>query len=216
VNFFGHALAAAWRGGDPCFALGAMLPDLAGMCRMRLEGVLAADAPAAVVAVGVAYHHETDRVFHGLEPFARGVAEIAAELIARGGARGPARGAAHVAFELCLDGALLAEPGAVRAYLEALVAGMAPEVERALAWSAPDGAERWRRLCATLFGHGLPVEYAVPERVAERVERVLARRPLLAMGPADAAALRGVMPEVAARVARAAPEVLARLRAELV
>jgi hypothetical protein len=205
VNFFGHALAASWQSREPGFALGSMLPDFASMCGMRLAG-----ASDAATLAGVAYHHATDRVFHRLEPFARGVAEIAGDLIARGAARGPARGAAHVGFELCLDGALLGDGGARAAYLDGLAAGS--ELAGALSWSEPDGAARWRHLCARLVERGVPLDYAEPDRVAERVGRVLAHRPLLALGPADAALVKRAMPSVAERVAAAAPAILAGLR----
>ncbi|HKE14890.1 MAG TPA: hypothetical protein VKB80_08510 [Kofleriaceae bacterium] len=210
MNFFGHALVASWRSGEPAFALGAMLPDFASMCGMRLEAALHDEA-----AAGVACHHATDRVFHRLEPFARAVADISRRLIARGVARGPARGVAHVGFELCLDGELLDEGGAAAAYRDALAAGGEAGVEGALRWSAPDGPARWRQLCARLAAHGLPVEYRDPARVAERVERILARRPLLALSPAGAAIVMREMPAVAERVARAAPRLLEELRAEL-
>jgi hypothetical protein len=205
---------ASWRSRRPVFALGAMLPDFAGMCGMRLDAALDADT-----AAGVDYHHVTDRVFHRLEPFSRGAAEIADRLIAAGVARGPARGAAHVGFELCLDGALLDESGAADAYAGALAAGSDPALERRLRWSVEDGDARWRGLCSRLAAHGQPVEYRDPARVAERVERVLARRPLLALGQGDAAIVRREMSSVAARVTAAAPALLAelrdRLRAEL-
>ena len=210
MNFFGHALVASWRSRAPGFALGAMLPDFASMCGMRLHGAQDAEA-----AAGVDFHHATDRVFHRLEPFARGIIEIARELVAAGVARGPARGAAHVGFELCLDGALVGDAAASGLYLDALAAGADPVLERALSWSAPDGAARWRVLCGRLAAHGPPIEYRVPSSVAERVERVLARRPLLALTPRDAAIVRRAMPEVAARVAEAAPAVLEQLRAGL-
>jgi hypothetical protein len=210
VNFFGHALVASWQSGEPAFALGAMLPDFASMCGMRLEAALHDEA-----AAGVDCHHATDTVFHRLEPFARAVAEIAEELMRRGVARGPARGVAHVGFELCLDGALLDEAGGAAAYRDALAAGADPRVQGALRWSAADGSERWRSLCARLVAHGLPVEYRDPIRVAERVERILARRPLLALSPAGAAIVAREMPAVAVRVARATPRLLDQLRAEL-
>ncbi|HWM88829.1 MAG TPA: hypothetical protein VNO33_23420 [Kofleriaceae bacterium] len=207
MNFFGHALAASWRSREPGFALGAMLPDFASMCGMRLEAAL-----DPVAAAGVDYHHATDRVFHRLEPFARAAAEIGRQLTALGVKRGPARGAAHVAFELSLDGALLDELGGAEAYASGLAAGL--ELEGSLRWSVPDGPARWRSLCERLAAHGLPIEYRDPMRVAERVERVLARRPLLALG-AGAEILRREMPAIAARVAGAAPSVLALLRAQL-
>jgi hypothetical protein len=210
VNFFGHALAASWRSGEPAFALGAMLPDFASMCGMRLDA-----AHGNALAAGVDYHHATDRAFHQLAPFAAGVAEIADRLIGAGVARGPARGAAHVGFELCLDGALLDEAGAARSYRGALAVGADPAIEAALSWSAPDGRARWRALRARLAAHGLPIEYRDPARVAERVERILSRRRLLALSPAGAAIVAREMPAVAQRVASAAPRLLEQLRAEL-
>jgi hypothetical protein len=210
VNFFGHALAATWRGREAAFALGAMLPDFAGMCGMRLHAALDAET-----AAGVDYHHATDRAFHMLEPFARATAVIAEQLIARGVPRGPARGVAHVGFELCLDGALLEQDGAARAYEAALAAGADPSVESSLRWSATDGGERWRSLRARLAAHGTPFEYADPRRVADRVARVLSRRPLLALDAEAAAIVAREMPAIAARVSRDAPAVLVQLRAAL-
>ena len=207
MNFFGHALVASWHGRGGRFALGAMLPDFATMLGARLVGAGDPD-----VAEGVALHHATDRVFHGLPPFARAQAAIAAELMARGLPRGPARGVAHVGFELALDGALLDQPGGAGAYLDALATGGA---ELALRWSDADAAARWSTMRARLAGYGVPVDYGVPERVAERVERVLSRRPLLALDEPGARLVRAAMPAIAARAAAAAPAVLDGLRAGL-
>jgi hypothetical protein len=208
VNFFGHALVASWHGRGGRFALGAMLPDFATMLGARLVG---ADDPE--VADGIALHHATDRVFHGLAPFARAQVAIAGELMARGLPRGPARGVAHVAFELSLDGALLDEPGGAGAYLDALAG--AGDAGPALRWSDPGAAARWATMRARLAGYGVPVDYGVPERVAERVERVLSRRPLLALDEPGARLVRAAMPSIAARAAASAPAVLDGLRAAL-
>jgi hypothetical protein len=207
VNFFGHALVASWHGRGGRFALGAMLPDFATMLGARLVG---ADDPD--VADGVALHHATDRVFHGLAPFARAQIAISRELVARGLPRGPARGVAHVGFELCLDGALLDQPGGARAYLDALASG---GDEPSLRWSDPDAAARWSTMRARLAGYGVPVDYGVPDRVAERVERVLSRRPLLALDQPGARLVRAAMPAIAARAAASAPAVLDGLRTGL-
>jgi len=203
VNFFGHALAATWRDREPAFALGAMLPDFAGMCGMRLHAALDPET-----AAGVDYHHATDRAFHMLEPFSRATAVIAEQLMARG--------VAHVGFELCLDGALLEQDGAAVAYEAALAAGADPSVDDSLRWSATDGGERWRSLRARLAAHGTPFEYRDPARVAERVERVLSRRRLLALDAEAAAIVAREMPDIAARVSRVAPAVLVQLRAALI
>ncbi len=210
MNFFGHAVAASWHGREPGFALGAMLPDFAGMCGMRLEAALHDET-----AAGIDYHHATDRAFHRLETFSRAVSEIARQLVERGVPRGPARGVAHVGFELCLDGALLDQAGAARVYAGALQAGTEPALERALKWNTPDGPRRWRSLCSRLAEHGLPVEYRDPVLVAERVERVLSRRPLLALSPAAAVIVGREMPAVAARATSAAAGVIEELRAQL-
>lgn len=210
MNFFGHAVAASWHDREPTFALGAMLPDFAGMCGMRLEAALDGET-----AAGVDYHHATDRAFHRLEAFSRAVAEIGQRLILRGVPRGPARGVAHVGFELCLDGALLEQTGATRVYQAALAAGTDPLIERALKWSTPDGAHRWRTLCARLSAHGTPIEYRDPTCVADRVERVLSRRRLLALNPGAAIIVVREMPAIAARVTSEAAGIVEELRAQL-
>lgn len=213
MNFFGHALVASWHSGSPAFALGAMLPDFAGMIGGGLAGVDHADT-----ADGVAWHHATDRAFHGLPPVRAHMAELAAELASRGVGRGPSLGAAHVAVELCLDGALLDSPGAgstVALYRAALGEAVRPEVGDALRWRPPEREDRWRILIDRLTRRGAPVEYREPARVAERVVQALARRPALALDAAAAAVLAGVMPQVSQRVAGAAGEILSLLRGAL-
>ena len=209
MNFFGHALVASWWRPSPAYALGAMLPDFAGMCRGPMPAVAHPE-----VADGVVLHHATDRVFHRSMAFRRPVDEATRRLRARGMGRGPAAGAAHVAIELCLDGVLLAEDGAVEAYLAALACARG-EARAALSWSPPEQQARWEALIARLIDHGAPTDYRDPDRIAARVERALSGRRLLALAGADLEVLRAEMPHLAARTQEAAPRLLVELRAGL-
>jgi hypothetical protein len=210
MNFFGHALIASWWRPSPAYALGAMLPDFAGMCRGPLPAVAHPE-----IAAGIELHHATDRVFHRSPAFRRPVDQLARHLVRCGLGRGPAAGAAHVAIELCLDGVLLEEDGAAGGYLAALACARQATVKAALVWTPPENQARWEALIARLLDHGVPTDYREPDRIAERVARALSGRPLLAMDAAAQAVLRREMPAVAARAAEAAPILLADLRAGL-
>jgi hypothetical protein len=208
VNFFAHALVASWRSPSPAFALGAMLPDLAGMVGARTPPVEHAE-----LAAGIDLHHATDRAFHRLPVFVAATGAIQRQLISRGLARGPAAGAAHVAFELCLDGALIDEPHAVPHYLAALEIARG-ELAAAIPWP-PAAAARWPVLLDRLADSAPPERYRDLELVCDRVARVLASRPRLAMAAGDDLLLRREMADIAARATSAAPGILAALRAEL-
>jgi hypothetical protein len=210
VNFFAHALVASWRSPSAAYALGSMLPDLVNMCRSRTPPIDHVD-----VAAGVALHHATDRAFHRLPAFMDAMTELANRLMQRGLGRGPAAGAAHVGFELCLDGALLDQPGAIAHYLAALDAGRG-ELRGAIPWPDPDAAVRWHALLERLAAYGAPHAYRDSDEVADRVERVLSGRNLLALDGAAAAVVHEEMADIAARATAAAPGILLALRAELV
>lgn len=212
VNFFAHALVASWRSPSPAYALGAMLPDLAGMVGARTPPLEHADQ--LELAAGVDLHHATDRAFHRLPAFVAAMSEIQRRLIRRGVGRGPAAGAAHVGFELCLDGALIDEPAAVPHYLAALEVARG-ELGAAIPWPAPDTTARWHALIERLAAHGAPPPHRDLDLVAERIARALARRPRLALDADAAALLRLEMADIAARAGEAAPGILAALRAEL-
>ena len=210
MNFFAHALVASWRSRSPAYALGAMLPDLAGMVGVRTPPVAHLE-----LAAGIDLHHATDRAFHRLPVFVSAMGEIQQRLMRRGVGRGPAAGAAHVGFELCLDGALLDEPDAVPSYLGALEAARGDDLRGAIEWPRPDAAERWQGLVDRLASYGPPHRYRDLALVAERVARALAGRPRLALDHAAAALVLAEMPDIAARAAAAAPGILVDLRAEL-
>jgi hypothetical protein len=146
------------------------------MARARLVG---SSEPA--IAQGVALHHATDDVFHGAPLFLRMYTEGITSLERSGVGRGTARAVAHVGTELLLDGLLLERSEIDDLYLEAIALAEHAEI----AWR--DGGERFASLHARLAGHGLPIEYRAPDRVAIRLGQALSRRPRLAIAETDSA-----------------------------
>jgi len=200
VNFFGHAWLAAGRNADPRFVLGAMLPDLAPMAGLRLRG-----ANDAALSAGIAHHLAVDAAFHALPAFQMLAADAARELRRAGLRRGPARGASHIGLELLLDGWLARRCGVPGAYRAALV--QAPQLGALLRFApghrfraqsatahrgatGATGGMAWTfpELCRKLAASPLPEAYAEPGFTAARVAAALARRPRLALTPAERSA----------------------------
>ncbi|MEM9490726.1 MAG: hypothetical protein AAGC55_16380, partial [Myxococcota bacterium] len=165
------------------------------------------------VAAGIALHHRTDAAFHRLPLFLELYRDTAQSLLARGVARGGARGSAHVAVELLLDGVLTDDPAAARHYLAALA--WTREAAGLLHWRQPDQAMRWDHLCSRLQEHGIPHDYRQPTVVAQRVERILAHRPRLALSPTDARAVQAEISALSERVTASAAAIMADLRRRL-
>lgn len=97
--------------------LGAMLPDLWRMAdrRMRARPRLAGDAPDPVadeLLKGVEHHLEVDAWFHDHPAFLDGERELTQRFRAAGVGATKMGLFAHIAWELCLDGALLRRVGA--------------------------------------------------------------------------------------------------------
>ncbi|MEB2325122.1 MAG: hypothetical protein OZ921_21590, partial [Sorangiineae bacterium] len=115
MDFFGHAAVASWHGAGTGLALGAMLPDFAGM-------ILARPPPAAHSGIteGIRLHHRTDAVFHDAPAFRELSTRALEWLEDRGLRRGSARAIAHVGVEMLLDAAVADDAGARAAYLGAL------------------------------------------------------------------------------------------------
>jgi acyl carrier protein phosphodiesterase len=209
VNFYGHAWFAQ-RESESCgFVLGAMLPDLAGMARLRLLEVRDPE-----LAAGVALHQRTDAAFHALPCFARLCAEASRALRERGVERGPARGAAHVGLELLLDGWLAADSRAVECFDSALGSASRADVRASLVWRG-DGARRFARLQERLCGSGVPGVYRDVEQVAERVAWALGARPRLALDARGERELAGWLRELQPRVERLAPRLVGEVAARL-
>jgi len=203
LNYFAHARLASRFDPGPAFVLGAMLPDFAGMLGARIQRI--DDEP---LRRGEAHHHAQDRAFHRAPGFRDLVVEGTGWLRRHGVSRGPARGAAHVGVELLLDGALLGDATADDAYLAALAD--APALDAAILWSSGEAAQHWPLLRLRLRDAGLPHALRDPGRVALRVARALARRPLLRLAPHECDTLERWLREAQPDVVRLAPALLAQ------
>jgi hypothetical protein len=200
VNYFGHAAVASWTSTEPGVALGAMLPDFAGMCRARL------DTPADdTVARGIASHHATDAAFHVLPAATALMRELDDRLTRAGCARGPTRAVAHIGVELQLDGVLVDHEPYRAAYLAAIEHDTA-----GVRWT--EGADRFAMLIARLRGYGVPDDLRTVDGVTARLARVLAPRPLLAPSPDDLRIIHRELAAYQSRVEVAADTILRALR----
>lgn len=196
MNLLGHAHVALASGDDdPVFVLGALLPDLASMARVRISRELLAPA----VDRGVGFHLRTDAVFHTLPEFIGGSAAIRRAVLARGLSRGAARAVGHVGWELLLDGTLVGSP-AEAAFHAAL--DEADDVAAAI-----DRPERWTHLLS--YRPQLrQLRYDDPTWVAERLERIFQDRPLLRFPPSHLPAVTDVLTDHVPAVSDTAAAVL--------
>ena len=209
MNFIGHATVALWRSTEPLYVLGSMLPDFASMAGTRL----AREEPGRErrLAHGIALHHRTDDVFHGVPFFTGLVQETVERLTAEGVSRGAARAVGHVGVEMLIDGELLRSPEVAHAYTAALQVG----ARVTPAFVEPAGLRRWHLLRERLLAHGPPHDYRDPEGVLWRLTHVLARRPRLALDAAASAQVRAALPGVQRRVIAGLGALLEVLRARL-
>lgn len=192
MNFIGHLHVARWHNEEPAFALGAMLPDFAGMARVRL-GQLG----DARMQAGVALHHRTDEAFHRQPAFLELMQETQIALAERGVPRGPARAVGHIGVEMLIDGELVHEANNGQAYLSALEQASRVEADQAL---RPETRDALGLLQRRLVTYGIPYDYRNTEAVVMRLTRALSGRPLLALSAADARIVGEVLPEIQRRV----------------
>ena len=128
VNFLLHRSFAGREVGSAHAGVGAMLPDLWRLADRRVRP-LALPPPAAgdlaldQILSGVAHHLALDDWFHRSATFTEGERRTAERLVAASPATPRLGLFAHLAWELCLDGALLLRQGR-----DGLLAGLRRDV----------------------------------------------------------------------------------------
>jgi acyl carrier protein phosphodiesterase len=215
MNFFGHALIAqrdeATRGPIRAeFVLGAMLPDFAAMLRTRPPL-----ATRAALSAGVSFHHRTDDAFHGSHFFLEFSRQASSFLSERGVSRGTARAVAHVGVELLLDAAFAGESGANEAYLSAIACALTEQVHGFIHWQTSDAGERFRHLCHNLHQRGGLQEHPESELVAQRLQRILADRPRLAVDDRSLLVVLEWVESARSQITSGAPQLLREVEQRL-
>ena len=169
MNYFGHAALAVARKESPKFVLGAMLPDLYSMMRIRGGRV---DDPDIVL--GIDFHLKTDALFHQTETFVSLNRNTLNALRQRDVSRGPARACAHIGVEMLIDAVLIRNQDALEGYLLALEAGAASD---ALFEPHPLPLRaRLKDLCQHLIILREAVHVTDKQRLTERLGRTLSDR----------------------------------------
>jgi acyl carrier protein phosphodiesterase len=173
LNFLFHHHLASRDLGNPVAAIGAMLPDLWRMADGRLKARESVDpeqrpeeAATRQLLRGIRHHLALDTLFHA-SPLCRDGERRAAELLRAAGVRGEKMILlGHIAWELCLDGALLECQGldTVKTALRQGIAALDPETLR-----------------QALFRHQPTLE-AEPKAIQEAEERLIGLFHQLAWG----------------------------------
>jgi hypothetical protein len=211
MNFLLHHHLAERDLGRAQAAAGSMLPDVWRMAdrRARLrDAEVAPHADLRSVSDGLAHHLAVDAWFHRAPVFLHG--ETAARAVLRRARDAPKLGLfAHVAWELCLDGALLRRLGVERVLrdVRASVAAVRPDVHHRVAavrvrLPAADRAvfeARVDRILDAIGAGPWVAGYATAPGVVERLDGLRARLGFPPMSPGDRDA-------VAAGLERLAPE----------
>lgn len=210
MNFFGHAAVASWNTAAPAFALGAMLPDFATMLHVRLPPVHDAELDA-----GVAFHVETDRVFHSAPTFVTLERAARSALLDKRVRRGTAVAVAHIGVELMLDNRIADDPHARTMYVRALACADALGATYPVAWQSTAVAQRFSRLIAILGQRGVPQCQPTSTELVERLRRALSGRPRLAVADQDVTAITEWAEATQAVVDHHAPRLLGEVRAGL-
>lgn len=192
---------------QPAFVLGAMLPDFATMLGTR-PPVVEGDELTA----GVAFHHETDRVFHDAPTFKRLQLDARRMLREMGLPRPSALAVGHIGVEILLDGVLAEDEAAVSAYLEALSQARSEETARRIAWSDETLGKHFAVLSSTLLDRGVTPATRSAERTAFRVTRALESRPRLRLTDAGTELVRQWSVLSESLVAAATGELIAELQ----
>jgi len=201
LNFFGHAVVAAWADDHAEHLLGSMLPDFEAMVRVPLVHVRDSD-----IQRGIDLHHKTDQTFHRSSTFLALCDRALKRMVGLGVRRGTARAVAHVGTELFLDGWLAREPRHADAYLTALEIDVRGRVE----WQ--DRGAAFSDLQMRLSRWGVPRDYEEPEFVLGTLADSLRRRPALALREEESPLVGSFLPSLKQMVAGSTPELLREIR----
>ena len=199
MNFLGHTHVALASGDDPVYVLGAVLPDLASMARVRIDRARSGGS----LHEGIRCHIDTDAAFHAHAVFRQGSAAIRADLVPLDLPAGASRAIGHIGWELLLDGTLVGSR-IESAFHDALIEG-----ERALSAIVADDQAQWRAFLDRWKGVTDPrLRYDEPGWVAERLYLILRSRPRLAFPEQALPGVTGVLERHAGAVTGVASEVL--------
>jgi hypothetical protein len=194
VNFLLHRFLATRDLGSEIAGIGAMLPDLWRMVDRRVRPVSGATSSDAgdelsLILSGIEHHLDVDRWFHSAEGFVEGERTMSERLRASR-VDAPKLGLfAHVAWELCLDGALLRREGfdeTLQSLRDGFAAVAGPPVDRAVSLHHFDRIDRpieerrrfdqaLRGLFAELAQGRLIAGYRTGAGVARRIEGIRLR-----------------------------------------
>ena len=211
MNLVGHVAVALDPDGAPPsteFLVGCMLPDLAAIARVRI------DRPVGALGDGVAFHHACDAVFHESEWFRVTNRELRDALLEAGVDQGPARACSHTSVEMLLDGRLLGDEevdASTRVVLDAVNVGASTLGPLAPADARDAWVERLQMIGSSLD----PARYRDARFVAERVHRMTSGRRRIELRAEHVDAVTETLRAFQPRIAAAAPEVLASVRAEV-
>jgi hypothetical protein len=207
VNLVGHVAVAVHHSPDatPGFLVGAMLPDLAAMARVRLTHA------EGEVGDGVAFHHASDTAFHASRWFNHHNQALRDALLAVGVDRGASRACAHAGLEMLLDGRLLAAGLVVRG-TEIAFAALAvdgPTLEAVCALVPPAAVSTWRARLQ-MIGRSIDRDaYTSGDEVAARLHRMTRGRTRIELRAEQVDAVARELDAYRPRVARDATSVLA-------
>ncbi len=219
MNFLLHHHLAARDLAQADAAAGSMLPDVWRMAdrRARLrDAEVAPEADLKSVSDGLAHHLAVDAWFHGDPVFLQG--EIAARTVLRRASSAPKLSLfAHIAWELCLDGALLRRVGLERLTRDVRVSidALRPDVHHRVAATrvrlpAADRAAfepRVDRILDAIAAGSWVAGYATGSGVAERLEGLRTRLGFAATSADDRNAIASGL-ETLARDADASLDVI--------
>jgi hypothetical protein len=211
VNLVGHIAVALDPDEAPPstdFLVGCLLPDLAAIARVRVA------RPDGALGDGVAFHHACDTVFHESDWFRDANRALRDALLEAGVDSGPARACSHAGVEMLLDGRLVDE-ASVDASARVALAAVRTEASALGALAPPAARDVWVERLRMIGASLDPVRYQDPVFVAERLHRMTSGRRRIELRAGQVGAVTASLRQFQPRIADAAPDVLADVRAKV-